>query len=61
VIDKAPLLGTRRAVQPFVALARGLLAAGHDVVVATPHRFAGFVAGLLSHQQTATMHRGARM
>ena len=38
-------LGTRGDVQPFVALARGLLAAGHEVVLAAPHRFAGFVAG----------------
>lgn len=38
-------LGTRGDVQPFVALARGLLAAGHEVVLAAPHRFAGFVKG----------------
>lgn len=38
-------LGTRGDVQPFVALARGLLAAGHEVVLAAPQRFAGFVAG----------------
>ena len=38
-------LGTRGDVQPFVALARGLLAAGHEVVLAAPERFAGFVAG----------------
>ncbi|MBT2523453.1 glycosyltransferase [Arthrobacter sp. ISL-28] len=37
-------LGTRGDVQPFVALARGLLAAGHDVVLAAPHRFGGFAA-----------------
>ncbi|TCO58320.1 glycosyltransferase [Actinocrispum wychmicini] len=36
-------LGTRGDVQPFVALARGLLAAGHEVVLTAPHRFAGFV------------------
>jgi len=35
-------LGTRGDVQPFVALARGLLAAGHEVVLAAPQRFAGF-------------------
>lgn len=38
-------LGTRGDVQPFVALGRGLLAAGHEVVLTAPHRFAGFVAG----------------
>lgn len=38
-------LGTRGDVQPFIALARGLLAAGHEVVLAAPQRFAGFVAG----------------
>jgi len=38
-------LGTRGDVQPFLALARGLLAAGHEVVLAAPQRFAGFVAG----------------
>ena len=38
-------LGTRGDVQPFIALARGLLAAGHEVVLAAPERFAGFVAG----------------
>ncbi|WP_427136328.1 glycosyltransferase [Pseudarthrobacter sp. S9] len=37
-------LGTRGDVQPFIALARGLLAAGHEVVLAAPHRFAGFAA-----------------
>jgi sterol 3beta-glucosyltransferase len=36
-------LGTRGDVQPFVALARGLTAAGHDAVLAAPHRFAEFV------------------
>jgi sterol 3beta-glucosyltransferase len=36
-------LGTRGDVQPFVALARGLAAAGHDAVLAAPHRFAEFV------------------
>ncbi|HEU5474908.1 MAG TPA: glycosyltransferase [Actinophytocola sp.] len=38
-------LGTRGDVQPFVALGRGLLVAGHEVVLTAPHRFAGFVAG----------------
>lgn len=38
-------LGTRGDVQPFIALARGLLVAGHEVVLAGPQRFAGFVAG----------------
>lgn len=38
-------LGTRGDVQPFIALARGLLAAGHEVVLTAPQRFAGFVAG----------------
>lgn len=37
-------LGTRGDVQPFVALARGLLAAGHEVVLAAPQRYAGFAA-----------------
>jgi sterol 3beta-glucosyltransferase len=36
-------LGTRGDVQPFVALARGLSAAGHDAVLAAPHRFDEFV------------------
>ncbi|AXB41567.1 glycosyltransferase [Amycolatopsis albispora] len=35
-------LGTRGDVQPFVALARGLAAAGHDVLLAAPHRFTAF-------------------
>ncbi|GGS57543.1 glycosyltransferase [Actinokineospora fastidiosa] len=38
-------LGTRGDVQPFVALARGLAEAGHDAVVAAPHRFADLVGG----------------
>jgi len=38
-------LGTRGDVQPFIALARGLLAAGHEVVLAAPQRFSGFVSG----------------
>jgi len=37
-------LGTRGDVQPFVALARGLLAAGHEVVLTAPRRYAEFVA-----------------
>jgi sterol 3beta-glucosyltransferase len=36
-------LGTRGDVQPFVALALGLTAAGHDTVLVAPHRFAEFV------------------
>ncbi|MGY4542789.1 sterol 3beta-glucosyltransferase [Arthrobacter sp. UYNi723] len=38
-------LGTRGDVEPFIALARGLLAAGHEVVLTAPQRFAGFAAG----------------
>lgn len=38
-------LGTRGDVQPFIALAQGLLTAGHKVTLAAPQRFAGFVAG----------------
>lgn len=34
--------GTRGDVQPFVALGRGLLAAGHDVTLCTHMRFRGF-------------------
>jgi sterol 3beta-glucosyltransferase len=37
-------LGTRGDVQPFVALAQGLLASGHEAVLVAPHRFAGFAA-----------------
>jgi sterol 3beta-glucosyltransferase len=37
-------LGTRGDVQPFVALARGLLATGHEVVLTAPRRYAEFVA-----------------
>jgi sterol 3beta-glucosyltransferase len=33
------VLGTRGDVQPFVALARGLAAAGHEAVLAAPQRF----------------------
>ncbi|MEW6241767.1 MAG: glycosyltransferase [Chloroflexota bacterium] len=36
--------GSRGDVQPFVALARGLQARGHQVKLAAPHRFAEFVA-----------------
>jgi sterol 3beta-glucosyltransferase len=35
--------GTRGDVQPFVALARGLQGAGHDVAICTHERFRGFV------------------
>ena len=38
-------LGTRGDVQPFVALARALDAAGHEAVLCAPHRFAGLVTG----------------
>ena len=38
-------LGTRGDVQPFVALARALDAAGHEAVVCGPHRFKNFVVG----------------
>ena len=38
-------LGTRGDVQPFVALARALDAAGHEAVVCGPHRYADFVIG----------------
>jgi sterol 3beta-glucosyltransferase len=37
-------LGTRGDVQPFLALAQGLRAAGHEAVVVAPHRFADFAA-----------------
>ena len=37
--------GSRGDVEPFVALARGLLAEGHDVLLATSERFRGFVEG----------------
>lgn len=37
-------LGTRGDVQPFIALALGLLAAGHEAVLTAPQRFAGFAA-----------------
>ncbi|GAA4710684.1 sterol 3beta-glucosyltransferase [Promicromonospora umidemergens] len=38
-------LGTRGDVQPFVALARALDAAGHEAVLCAPHRFAELVTG----------------
>jgi sterol 3beta-glucosyltransferase len=38
-------LGTRGDVQPYVALALGLRAAGHEVSIAAPEQFSGFVAG----------------
>ena len=38
-------LGTRGDVQPFVALARALDAAGHEAVLCAPHRFADFATG----------------
>ena len=38
-------LGTRGDIQPFVALARALDAAGHEAVVCGPHRFEDFVVG----------------
>ncbi|WP_447007821.1 glycosyltransferase [Saccharothrix isguenensis] len=38
-------LGTRGDVQPFLELARGLRAAGHDPLVAAPHRFTALAAG----------------
>ncbi len=36
-------IGSRGDVQPFVALGQGLVAAGHDVTVATCARFQGFI------------------
>ncbi|MFI2363075.1 glycosyltransferase [Promicromonospora sp. NPDC019610] len=38
-------LGTRGDVQPFVALAQALDAAGHEAVLCAPHRFADLVTG----------------
>ena len=38
-------LSTRGDVQPFVALAGALDAAGHEAVVCGPHRFEDFVVG----------------
>ena len=36
-------LGTRGDVQPYAALARGLMQAGHEVALAAPAQFEGFV------------------
>ncbi len=36
-------LDTRGDEQPFVALPRGLANAGHEALLAAPHRFEGFV------------------
>ena len=36
-------LGTRGDIQPFVALADELTRAGHEAVLAAPHRYSGFV------------------
>lgn len=38
--------GSRGDVQPFLALALGLRAAGHEVKLAAPHRFESFAASL---------------
>lgn len=38
-------LGTRGDVQPFLELARGLRAAGHDALVVAPHRFTALADG----------------
>lgn len=38
-------LGTRGDVQPYVALSLGLMRRGHEVQLAAPEQFAGFVAG----------------
>jgi UDP:flavonoid glycosyltransferase YjiC (YdhE family) len=38
-------LGTRGDVQPYVALAQGLMRRGHQVQLAAPEQFAGFVTG----------------
>lgn len=38
-------IGTRGDVQPFVALAHGLLAAGHDVKVSAPKNFSAYIEG----------------
>jgi sterol 3beta-glucosyltransferase len=42
-------LGSRGDVQPYVALGRGLQAAGHDVVLATAAQFESFVTGCGVH------------
>ena len=36
-------LGTRGDVQPYVALSKGLIAAGHDVMICAPSSFEGFI------------------
>ena len=38
-------LGTRGDVQPYLALARGLLARGHDVQLAAPVQFGDVICG----------------
>jgi sterol 3beta-glucosyltransferase len=38
-------LGTRGDIQPYLALSRGLLAAGHEVQIAGPEQFTDLVAG----------------
>ena len=38
-----PDAGDQGDVPPFVALPRGLANAGHEAVLAAPHRFEGFV------------------
>lgn len=38
-------IGTRGDVQPYVALAKGLEAAGHDVLIGAPDNFAAWVEG----------------
>src|SRR5688572_12539452 len=38
-------LGTRGDVQPYVALALGLIRAGHDVSLAAPAQFDDFIRG----------------
>jgi len=38
-------LGTRGDVQPYIALARGLIERGHDVQIAAPVQFEGMVGG----------------
>lgn len=36
-------LGTRGDVQPYIALSRGLIAAGHEVMICAPSSFKGFI------------------
>jgi sterol 3beta-glucosyltransferase len=38
-------IGTRGDVQPYIALAKGLEAAGHDVLIGAPDNFAAWVEG----------------